>query len=315
MAVVTIDSTDTEAVIANAQGDAPKAKPAEKPEPKVEDDTEDDDGLTAEQKAELSAKMLKAIGKKHRLMKDAEEFAASQYNERRLAEERAANLERQLAELKAKETPKAQEKSKPDRKDFPDDVAYVEALTDYKAEQQFAKFKAEQAAEAAERRQQEMIATASERIAKARELVPDFDDLVGGADIQVPGVVMGYMQRSEMLAELSYHFAQNPDELVALSKLQPDEQLVRVGKIEAKLAPFAKRTNGATPSTDDEVKTKSSDDTGTLPSKARTAPVITPLSSSGAAQVNKLETEMNPRELIQAWAKAHKVDFSRRKRH
>ena len=332
MAVVTIDSSNMAAVIAEETRDpmaprerAPKAE--EKPaadakgaeKTAAEDEEEDEYGLTAAQRAELSAKMLKAIGKKHRQLKEAEEFAAAQYNEKRLIEQRATELERQLQEAKGA-TAKPEEKpaAKPERKDFSDDVAYVEALTDWKVAEQMKKIQADQEKAAAERARAEIIEKATERVAKAKELVPDFDEIVGSADVQVPNVVMGYMQRSEMLAELAYHFAQHPDEVVALAKLQPDEQLVKVGKIEARLAPFAsaKTTDGAKPKKeDDEPKGKSNDDTGTLPSKARTAPVITPLSSSGAAQVNKLETEMNPRELIQAWAKTHKVDFSRRKRH
>src|SRR5690349_13161998 len=111
---VVLDSNNLEAVIKDATGEglapvelpmdsgqAPKeveksaveAKEAPKEaakEPVEEpDDIEGDDGLTPRQKRELTLKMQAAIGKKHRALKDAEEFAADQYSERRLAEQRA----------------------------------------------------------------------------------------------------------------------------------------------------------------------------------------------------------------------------------
>jgi hypothetical protein len=329
MAVVTIDSTDMDAVIADETRDmnAPRAKAEAKPEAKVEtpaDDEEDENGLTAAQRAELSAKMLKAIGKKHRQLKEAEEFAAAQYNAQRLAEQRAADLERQLQELKAKEAPKTAEKppEKPKRADYQDDIAYVEALTDYQVNERLKKIDAERQAAEAERQQKEILEAASARIAKARELMPDFSEVVESVDQVVPPAVAGYMQQSEMFAELGYYLAKHPEEIGRLQKMQPAMQLVTIGKIEAKLSPFsaiAAEADGAKPKAEPDAKPSkaaASDETVTPPSKARaSAPVITPLTSSGAAQVDKDEAEMNPRELIQTWAKQNKVDFSRRKRH
>ena len=336
MAVVTIDSSDMAAVIAEATRDpmAPRerapnaeekpaadAKAAEKTA--AEDEEEDENGLTAAQRAELSAKMLKAIGKKHRQLKEAEEFAAAQYNEKRLIEQRAAELERQLQEAKGA-TAKPEEKpaAKPERKDFSDDVAYVEALTDWKVAEQMKKIQADQEKAAAERAHAEMIAAAKARIDRARELVPDFAETVESVDQVVPPAVGGYMQQSEMFAELGYYFAKNPAELERIAKMAPAMQLVTIGKIEATLSPFSAIADGksdAKPAKTEPdakpAKATASDDTAPQPSKARTVPVITPLSSSGVAQVGKDEAEMNPRELIQSWARQNKVDFSRRKRH
>jgi hypothetical protein len=330
MAVTVIDSNNLEMVLADARDevmDKPvvlevkdKGKTPEVPD-EPQDEDEDEHGITEAQRKELSAKMLKAIGKKHREMKEAEEYAAAQYNERKLAEGRAAELERQLKELTAKPEPEKKEATKPARHDFGTEDDYIEALSDWKTEQKFAQRDAKLAQEAAEARQQVIIATARERLAKAAELVPDFKEVTESADIIIPNAVVGYMQRSEMFAELGYYLGKNPDIAQKLGKLQPDEQLVTIGKIESKLLPFsAKENNGSKPSTDDgkQVTAKpSNDDTGFSPSnKARSAaPVIKPLNSSDGAQVEIDVRDMDTRAMINDWQKRNKANFNARKRH
>ena len=98
------------------------------------------------------------------------------------------------------------------------------------------------AKEALERKQQEVIQTAKGRIDAAIALVPDFQETVDGADIIVPPAIAGYMQKSELFAELGYYLAKNPDVLTSIAKLAPDEQLVKIGKIEDKLGPFSKKS-------------------------------------------------------------------------
>jgi len=322
---------------APAKVDKPPDKPADKqqdPEESDPDDMEGDDGLTARQKRELSAKMLKAIGKKHREMKEAEEFAAAQYSERKLAEQRAATLERELAAVKPTPAAAASDAGKPQRDKFAADeagsVAYWEAMTDWRVEQKLAQKAQEDAQAAAERRAAEIMETAKERIAKAIAAVPDFREVTESVDAIVPPVVAGYMQKSEMFAELGYHLAKHPEILTSLAKLPADEQLVTIGKIESTLRPFepsttesgAKTTDGATPSKaagkngqQAASAAPSGDDTGIAPSRARgTAPVIKPLNGSGAA-VEVDPRDMNIRETINDWSKRHKVDLGLRKRH
>jgi hypothetical protein len=367
MTVTVVDSTnlvasvqaevDAAAELQTAQdtGKAPAAKPAQaetkdaksetkptngettEPDP---DDVEGDDGLTPRQKREMSASMLKAIGKKHRMMKEAEEFAAAQYSEKQLAEQRAQLLESELAALKAKAQPEAAkldaEAGKPQRDKFPTgpegDAAYWDAVIDWRADRRAdAKFEERTRREemaAAERRRTEIIDAATARIAAARAAVPDYDDVRASIpdDVLVPPVVAGYMEKSEMIAELAYHLAKHPEVLAKISKLPPDEQLVTIGKIESTLRPFvAKPTeeqDGATPSSKESTNgtrreaAPSDDETGTTPSKARgTAPVIKPLNGSGASAVDVDPRDMNIRETISDWSKKHQVNFGVRKRH
>lgn len=340
MTMVVLDSSNKEAVLADALGETPappkgngKDKPAvitpegeikaeAKPEAEVKhdephpDDVEGDDGLTANQKKELSAKMLKAIGKKHREMKEAEEFAAAQYSERKLAEQRADQLQAALDAAKGKRAEPEKEAAKPDRQNFATESEYIDAMIAFGVDEGLRKHAAEQSKQAQERAFAEMEATARGRIAKAIELVPDFVDVTGAADTVIPPVVAGYMQKSEMFAELGYHLAKHPELVVSLAKLAPDEQLVKIGRIEGTLKPFSEtveKPNGATPSKSEAAK--ASETTGIAPSKARnTAPVIEPLSTVGAA-VDKDPVDMNIRETIADWQKRNNANLAARKRH
>ena len=288
------------------------------------DDVEGEDGLTPRQKRELTANIQKAIGKKHRMMKEAEEFAAAQYSERKLAEERAARLEQELARAKgapAKAADASAEQEKPKRENFGTESEFLDASIAWGVQEGLRKKAEADAKEAAERAQAQLLEAARARISKAMELVPDYQDVVGGVDIEVPPSVAGYMQKSELFAELGYHLAKNPELLVSLAKLPPDEQLVKIGKIEGTIKPFGQKTaqddtKSSQASSDGEGrKAAPSAETGTAPSKPRNAaPVITPLEGTGSAGV-KDSKDMNIREAISDWSKRNRVNLERRKRH
>lgn len=281
---------------------APESKVQETASPEAEDDVEGEDGLTPRQKRELTDKMRKAIGAKHRALKEAEEFAGDQYRERRLAEQRAERAERELARTQAQSQPQTtQETDKPPaRENFKSDQEYQDAVIDYRVDVKL-KAKAAQDAQAQQASQQDAIrAQASARIAAAIEAVPDFTEVTEAADIEVPPYIAGYMQESELFAELGYHFAKNPEILERLAKLSPAKALVEVGKLETTLKPFSK-TQAAQ---------------GEKPAAARSrAPApITPVDSSGR-QVKKDEREMDTREAIDEWQAKRKVNLYARQRH
>lgn len=338
MTVTVIDSSNMDAILADAgvEVDTPdegqtaqdgqqeksgaKAEGSNKTEPLEE---HDENGLTEAERKELTDKMQKAIGKKHRMLKEAEEFAAAQYSEKKLAEQRAAELERELAELREKAAPAQQKQEaaqKPKREDFGSESEYLDASIEWGVQEGLRKRAEQEAREAAERHQAQLIQDAKGRIARAMELVPDFADVTGAVDHEVPPAVAGYMQKSELFAELGYHLAKNPELILSLAKLPPDEQLVKIGKIEGTLTPFGSEAahDGTKPSntkSDGQAKPAPSNDTGNLPSKARSsAPVITPLSSAGAAH-EKDPKDFNVREAISDFAKRNQVNLNLRKRH
>jgi hypothetical protein len=347
MTIVTLDSNDTAGILADAGITLDKPEAAPGPEAKPEaaktlekadpapagtqddpDDVEGDDGLTPRQKREMTATMQKTIGKKHRMQKEAEEFAASEYNQRRLAEQRATNLEQELAALKAKTAPEKQAPAAaepPQRDNFANEAAYVDAMIQWGVDKRLAEKAEEDRVARAERDRSEVLAAAKKRIDHASEVIPDFSEVVGAVDTEVPPAVAGYMQKSEMFAELAYHLAKTPDLLVSLAKLPPDEQLVKIGKIESTLTPFEARkepphddkSSDATPNGKAKAAPSTETDTGIDLSKPRSkpAPVFTPLEGSGSAGNEKDSKDMNIRESIEDFAKRNRTNLNARKRH
>jgi hypothetical protein len=366
MAVVTIDSkaeleqlrSDLDVAQALQDGKIPQpkaapadeaaAKPAGEAAPEDTEEAEGEDGLTSRERHDLLAvgrkelpdSVKRVIGKRVAQRKAAEEFAAAQYSERKLAESRAAAAERELADLKAKAKPPEEaakpEAGKPQRDKFPagaeGDTAYWEAVIDWRADLRAdARFEERTRREemaAAERRRAEIIEAATARIAAARAAVPDYDEVRASIpdDVLVPPVVAGYMEKSEMIAELAYHMAKHPELLAKLAKLPPDEQLVTIGKIESTLQPFvakaAKVEDGATPSSKASTNgtrreaAPSEDETGIVPGRARdTAPVIRPLNGSGASPSEVAPEDMNIRETIRDYERRNHANLALRKRH
>lgn len=340
MTVTVLDSSNLPAILADAgvtldepevketpNNEVAAEKPADKGSPGDEDpdDIEGDDGLTPRQKRDLTQTMQRAIGKKHRALKEAEEFAAAQYSERRLAEERAARFERELEAAKSARTPEKVEDTppeKPQRHNFASEADYVDAMIQFGVDQRLAEKAEEDRQGRIKREREQILETAAGRINRAIELVPDFSDITGSIDTVVPPAVAGYMQKSEMFAELAYHLAKNQDLLVSLAKLPPDEQLVKIGKIESTLSPFepssAQNDNPSSKkASNGQAKPAPSAETDIDLSKPRgkAAPVITPLDAAGSAGASKDSRDMNIREAIEDFSKRQRVNLGIRKRH
>jgi hypothetical protein len=327
---VVVDNKNVDAMLAEARGEKyePK-KEAEKPAEaaKVEkpaESEEDENGLTAEQKATFTENMKKTIGKKHRLQKEAEELAEEQYNTARLAEKRAEKLERDLARLQEQLTPaKVEEAKEPNRADFKDDKSYADAMIDYRVDQKLKAKEADDHKRALEDRQREGAVQATARIEEARKLVPDFDEVLASVDDDkhpVSQTIAGYMQESDMFAELGYYFAKNTEALDNIMKLSPTKQLVAIGKIESTLKPFSTKTEKA-----EEVKTdpasessngkaKADPSTNAKASKARPEP-IKPIETGSTSQVEKPEGEMTYQEYKAHWQKKRGIKLGLRKHH
>lgn len=293
------------------------------------DNVEGDDGLTPRQKRIFTESMQKTIAKKHREAKSAEELATRQYNEKVLAEQRAENLARELEQIRAKKPePVVVESKPPQRGDFETDDAYQDAVVDYKVDQRMKRQEAEQEARRQEQQQAEVMAQAVARVERARELVPDWQETVSSISTEIPAHLGGYLEQSELLPELSYHLAKNPKEFArivgyteGLKEGSPAWQkaaarsLVDIGKIEATLQPFAK-VESKTPEAKVQDGKEPSLETGSAPSKPRVpAPIIRPLNTGGATQVDKPEAEMSAIEARQAWERRNGISLTARKRH
>lgn len=234
----------TAPVDAKAKADATDQPSTEKPrgedgkfkkagEPAADADPED---------AELTEKVRKIIAKKHRQMKEAEEFATGEGRRALQAERRAAELQREIEALRSGKSDgpsqarnEGSDPDEPKQGDFKTVGEYTRALVKYEAEKagKQGKAQAEQARQQSEA--QAAIATYVERQDAFREATPDYDDVVGAADVEMHPAAMQYLVESEMGPQLAYHLAKNPGEITRLKKLSPSRLVAELGKLEMKL--------------------------------------------------------------------------------
>jgi hypothetical protein len=333
-------------VIADRAG--PKKSEA-KPEPERKaEEPEDDDGLTEEQKRTYTDAMKRTIGRKHRQLKDAEEYAADQRDGRRTAEERVETLQRELDGLKKAAEPKVEPATRPKREGFQTQEAYEDAVVDFRVKEQLATEKKAEAERVSQQAERQLNEAAGARVDAARKAVPDWEETLDGATQVVPIHIQDFMRRDEKFAELGYHFAKNPKELerIAAMPAKSFADVMRVGieldKISARLKPFVQglgassspetketKSNGhaggnaGQPSQETEsvrghadpsTETESAASAG--PSKPReSAPVIRPLSAGSTSQVEKNPSQRSTREEIAAWQKSNRAHLTLRKRH
>lgn len=281
---------------------APKPTPVEA---EADDEAEDENGLRPSD-SEFSEKTRKRVLAKHRAMKEAKEaaeeaerFAETQFNERKLVENRAAQLEAQLKELEAKipKAPVEPELAEPVEtdvkykdeqgnfkwKDFAKDLAKFEAANAVKTERdKLAKERAEAEKSAAERQMKE-------RFDAVRKAHPDFDKVIesvkGTEADNVPQHMLNYLFESEKGGELHYYLMKNPVETIRISKMKPILALAELGKLEAKLSEPAKTV------TPDETAVVTRSERGGAP-----AP-ITPLSGEGSTGIVTDPAKMDYKQL------------------
>lgn len=285
----------------------PEIKPSEKAAPPPEEKAEtpaplpppvpapEDDGLEPDD-IDLTEHVRKKINKKHRQMKeaqeaaaDAEAFAKNQYERARLAEERAAALEKERDELKKVQAPKEPELKKPDIKEFTDDKGQVrwtdftEASADYAAKKAVAD---ERARQAQEREQQEKTRIESQfkaRVDAAVKKYPDFHDAISKSEAWLPNAVLQYITESEYGPDVSYYLATHSEAVDKISKLPPIKAIAEIGKLELT---FEKPEKPAVAAPEPKAQER-----GGAP------PPITPISGTGTGTVNTDPSKMSFREL------------------
>lgn len=154
--------------------------------------------------------------------------------------ERDAAYWRTLAERQATPQQAQPEPAKPTPEKFGDYAEYVEALTEWKAEQKIRQTLGARDAEMAERAAQQAKAaraqTFEQRAIEARTAMPDFDSVVGSATTPVAPHVMEAILDSDVGPQIAYHLAKNPADAERLSAMPERAALREIGRIEASLA-------------------------------------------------------------------------------
>jgi hypothetical protein len=146
--------------------------------------------------------------------------------------EREASYWRGIAQQGQAQTsaPAAPIKPTPDK--YSDYGDYVEALTDWKAEQAVAKrMEQDSTRKVTETRAQ----TFAERQVAARAVLPDYDAVVGASDAPIAEHVGEALKDSTRGPELAYHFAKNPEVLQRLNSMDQRSADREIGRLEATL--------------------------------------------------------------------------------
>jgi len=288
-------AADAAVVAEPAKGEQPRgedgkfvAKDAEVKADKVDeaakaavDDDEDD--------ADLPERVRKQIGKKHRAMKEAEEFARTTYSDLTAERQRADALQREIEALKGTKSQAQPEKDskEPNPDDFKTVGEYAEALAEYKVEKKFAEREARAEQQRREQAAQQAQAELNEAITKVAKEFPDYAEVVGDCDIDMPPHITVYLATNgEAGVRLGYHFAkpENRAEYDRIAKLSPIRAIAELGKLEDRLAkPKAKDP-------------KPEEGTAADRTVSRAPSPITPLNASATA-VTKDPSKMSVQEL------------------
>lgn len=164
------------------------------------------------------------------ITKERESAREEARRERELRE----SLEAQVRELQNKVQPIAEPKfeAEPKPEQFTDMYEYQQALIDYKVDQRLGEEKQKEANARAEAERQKVINTWAKRVESAKAEIPDFEDMVGSADVAVSNEVRDAIFESEVGPRVLYHLAENPDLAEKLNSMTMTAALRMIGKLE-----------------------------------------------------------------------------------
>lgn len=207
---------------------AVETPPAEPTETQSQSEPLGEDEATATEERKRNPKLELRFEK---ITKQREEARQEAKREREARE----SLEAKIRELEGKVTPKAetQPTGEPKPENFSDMYEYAKALTDYRVEQRLSEEKQKEAQAKQQAEREKVINTWTERVKAAKSEMPDFDDMVGSADVVVSNEVRDAIFESDVGPRILYHLAENPEFAEKLSGMTVASALRSIGKLEA----------------------------------------------------------------------------------
>ena len=202
-------------------------------------------------------------------------------------------LENKVRELEGKLSPPAPQEPteadpKPKPEQFSDMFEYAEALAEWTADKKIQEQKVKEAAQKAEQERQKLLDTWSTRVQDFRAKTPDFDDMVGSADVVVSNEVRDAIFESDVGPQILYHLAENPDVAKKIQGMTPIGALRMIGKLEAKFE------EPAQPQTQRETTVKTS----------KAPPPISPIKATAGGPVTELDANRQFHGSYQSWKAA-----------
>lgn len=215
----------------SASDDPAAPPPAAGKEPKNDDDK---DPQTRKPKP-IQPRINELVGQRNAALSEAEAKALEAEAATREAQalrERLEDAERRLAALDA---PSQREPDpRPQRKDFASDDLFTDALTDWKVDQRIAADKRREVEARAAAAQAQVTRNWQAQIEAGKDDMPDFDAVVGAAEMIFPQVVLDAVVDAG--PRVAYHLAQNPDQARRIAAMRPSAAIAAVIKLGEQLA-------------------------------------------------------------------------------
>lgn len=168
---------------------------------------------------------------------------------------RLQERERELMALRQPQTPPPANSAKPaagtvdpnepTEDQFETYTAFIEARADYRAEKKAAEIadrrlnehlaseRERLAREQANRTEMELAAAHAQRINDFKSRHADFDEVVGNSDVEVSLVMRDAIVQSPVGPDLTYYLGTHPDECARIAAMPPGKALMEMGRIEA----------------------------------------------------------------------------------
>lgn len=174
--------------------------------------------------------------------KSAQERIQDLANKRKEAEAKADAAERKVADLEARLAAQSTQAKpleadpRPVRSAYATDDDYIDAVSDWKAKRAIAEREQQQAQARAEAEQAEIAAQWSKRQDKFMKTFPDYADIIGKSEVQIPNVIHEAMLESEQGPHMAVYLAMHPEEAKKLSGMKPVAAIKRFRDLERDLA-------------------------------------------------------------------------------
>jgi hypothetical protein len=206
--------------------------------------------------------------------------------EARKEREQRESLEAKVKELESRNQPqKVEAAEEPRPEQFTDMYEYAKALTDYKVDQRLGEEKQKVEQAKAEAQRQQVINTWAKRVESAKAEMPDFEAMVGSADVVVSNEVRDAIFESDVGPQVLYHLAENPDIAEKLQGMTVTSALRTIGKLEAQFE-------------------KAEPQTKTVVGKSKAPAPINPIRSAANGRDVNLTSDGNFHGSYQAWKAA-----------
>ena len=259
--------------------EAAKAEPQDSAQGQSESYESDKDATAVEDRKQ-NPKLEKRFSE---ITKQREAARAEAQTERQAREALEAKLREYEAKAKPQAEPVAEQEPQPDQ--FSDMYEYAKALTDYRVDQRLNEEKQKEVQAKIQAERDKLVNTWAKRVESAKGEMPDFEAMVGSADVVVSNEVRDAIFESEVGPRILYHLAENPEIAEQLQGMTLTRALATIGKLEARFE-------------------KPEPQTKTTVGKSKAPSPINPIKASANGPVTELDSNRQFHGNYQAWKAA-----------